>query len=388
MEDLNGIKNIFIDLYGEHGEDIHFFFAPGRVNLIGDHTDYNGGYVLPIALDLGTYLAIRRNDLNCYRLASTNKEGRFEIPTDQAHLARDREWINYPMGVLHHLNLAGASFMGYDMLFHSDLPLESGLSSSAAIEVVTAIAMNDIYDLQLEKQELALICHKSENEYVGMPCGIMDSFAITLSRKNTALFLNCATMNYAHVPFLPGNVTLVIANSNVSRQLTTSPYAQRHAECEQAVEIIRAVRPLDNMGQLHANDFNKLIPLFTDEILLKRLRHVVGEDMRVLTAVKAMHNNDMAQLGELMLDSHISLRNDYEVSCEALDVLVEEAYNSHLTIGSRMTGAGFGGCTVNLVNKNAEEEFIQRVGTQYKQRTGLSADFYAVKTGKAAGRIS
>ncbi|MEI6576441.1 MAG: galactokinase [Bacteroidota bacterium] len=388
MQDILELKSKLNEIFGDNQEEVHFFFAPGRVNLIGDHTDYNGGYVMPFALNLGTYLAIRRNTTKQFRIASTSKDSQFEIPADHTLLKQSNEWVNYPLGILHQLQNHGASFMGYDMLFYSDLPLEAGLSSSASIEVVTAVAMNELYDLQHEPKELALLCQKAENEFVGMPCGIMDQFASALSRKNTALFLNCGTMNYTHVPFVPETISVILANSNVKRALMSSHYTTRRAECEAAADIIRSQRPLKHIGELHANDFNKLIPLFTDETLLKRLRHVVGEDMRVLTAAKAMHEGDMTYLGELMLDSHISLRNDYEVSCPELDILVEEAYNTFLTLGSRMTGAGFGGCTVNLVNKGREKEFIEKVGQQYHERTGLDADFYQVEPGKSAGRIN
>lgn len=289
MQDIVELKSRLSGLYGESSEEVHVFFAPGRVNLIGDHTDYNGGYVMPFAINLGTYLAIRRNSLGLFRFASDNKPTRFDIASGRLPEKQGEEWVNYPLGVIHQLMLHGASFLGYDFLYSSDLPLEAGLSSSASIEVVTAVAMNELYDLQHEKKDLALICQKAENDFAGMPCGIMDQFASALSRKKTALFINCGTLNYNHVPFVPDSFSVIIANSNVKRSLTASPYARRRAECEAAAAVIREHRPLKHLGELHANDFNKLMSLFPDETLLKRCRHVVAEDMRVMAAAKALH---------------------------------------------------------------------------------------------------
>lgn len=385
--EFTNLMELFTELYGDGTGGIRVYFAPGRVNLIGEHTDYNGGYVFPCALDYGTYLLIRRNNVNLLRFATTNFPTRAEIAPADIHRKLDKSWVNYPLGVIN--QFAGKGFLpaGMDLLFSGNIPNGAGLSSSASIEMVTAIALNDMYQAELSMVELALLSQNAENVFVGMNCGIMDQFASGMGKKDSAIFLNCDTLEYDLVPVVLKEHDLVIANTNKRRGLTDSKYNERRAECERAVEYLSSRSTIPNLSALTPDQFMELQHLIPDEIVRKRARHVILENRRVLDAIPALASGDLVRFGALMNQSHDSLRDDYEVTGMELDTLVEEARRIDGVAGSRMTGAGFGGCTVNLVKKTMTLRFIEDVGKRYEARTHLKPDFYIPKIGDGARRL-
>lgn len=377
------MKQAFTDKYGVSGE-IHVFHAPGRVNLIGEHIDYNGGYVLPAALEFGTALAIRANNDEIIRLASINfpdQEGEFALP--EIGFGRTKQWMDYPLGILAVLQEKGTPVRsGYDLLFFGNIPNGSGLSSSASIEVVTAYAMLTMEKGHIDTVEIAVLSQRAENEFVGVNCGIMDQFAVANGLKDHAILLMCDTLEYKHVPFNTGDYRIVIGNTNKRRGLVDSKYNERRSQCEAALTALQPhVEQLNYLAQLTPEQYHVLEEQIQDKIVRNRARHVIEENARVLSSVEALEQDDLKRFGQLMNESHESLRDLYEVSCEELDVMVEEARLIAGTIGSRMTGAGFGGCTVSLVHQDQVELFLQEVGKSYEQRTGLKADFYVCSAG-------
>ncbi|WP_411347728.1 galactokinase [Paenibacillus sp. WLX2291] len=377
------MKQAFTDKYGVNG-DIHVFHAPGRVNLIGEHIDYNGGYVLPAALEFGTALAIRANDDRIIRLASINfpeLEGEFALP--EIGIGTTKEWMDYPLGVITVLKEKGTPLSGgYDLLFFGNIPNGSGLSSSASIEVVTAYGLLTMEKGHIDTVEIAVLSQRAENEFVGVNCGIMDQFAVANGLKDHAILLMCDTLEYKHVPFNTGHYRIVIGNTNKRRGLVDSKYNERRSQCEAALTTLQPhVDQLNYLSQLTPEQYNLLEEQIEDKIVRNRARHVVEENARVLLSVEALEQDDLQRFGQLMNESHDSLRDLYEVSCEELDVMVEEARLIAGTIGSRMTGAGFGGCTVSLVHEDHVELFLQEVGKAYETRTGLKADFYVCSAG-------
>ncbi|WPP42575.1 galactokinase [Paenibacillus hunanensis] len=377
------MKQAFTDKYGA-GSAIRVFHAPGRVNLIGEHIDYNGGYVLPAALEFGTALAVRANTDGMIRLASVNfpeLEGEFAV--DSIGSDHTGEWMDYPLGVMTVLKQKGTLLSGgYDLLFFGNIPNGSGLSSSASIEVVTGYAMLSMEQGHIDTVEIAVLSQKAENEFVGVNCGIMDQFAVANGLKDHAILLMCDTLEYKHVPFRTGQYRIVIGNTNKRRGLVDSKYNERRSQCEAALSALQPhVENLNYLAQLTPQQFDLLQVQIEDAIVRDRARHVVEENARVLASTKALQEDDLQRFGELMNASHESLRDLYEVSCEELDVMVEEARRISGTIGSRMTGAGFGGCTVSLVHEDSVETFLQEVGAAYEERTGLKADFYVCSAG-------
>ncbi|GGJ17529.1 galactokinase [Paenibacillus hunanensis] len=377
------MKQAFTDKYGA-GSAIRVFHAPGRVNLIGEHIDYNGGYVLPAALEFGTALAVRANTDGMIRLASVNfpeLEGEFEV--DSIGSDHTGEWMDYPLGVMTVLKQKGTLLSsGYDLLFFGNIPNGSGLSSSASIEVVTGYAMLSMEQGHIDTVEIAVLSQKAENEFVGVNCGIMDQFAVANGLKDHAILLMCDTLEYKHVPFRTGQYRIVIGNTNKRRGLVDSKYNERRSQCEAALSALQPhVENLNYLAQLTPQQFDLLQVQIEDAIVRDRARHVVEENARVLASTQALQEDDLQRFGELMNASHESLRDLYEVSCEELDVMVEEARRISGTIGSRMTGAGFGGCTVSLVHEDSVETFLQEVGAAYEERTGLKADFYVCSAG-------
>ncbi len=387
MVDLKELKERFFSLYGERGKTPAVYFAPGRVNLIGEHTDYNGGYVFPCALNFGTYLVIRPNDEGVVRFASTNFDFRTEVPLDRLSEKVDDQWVNYPLGVINEMIDQGMEPAGFDMLFSGDIPNGAGLSSSASIEMVTADALNDLTGTSLSRLDLVKISQRAENEFVGMNCGIMDQFAVGMGKANHAVFLNCDTLDYELVPLKLKDHRLVITNTNKQRKLTDSKYNERRAECEKAVEYIRREKPIRNLGELSLAEFERLQHLIPDETVRRRAYHVISEDARVLEAIHALKKGDLKRFGELMYESHASLRDNYEVTGIELDTLVDEARQIEGVLGARMTGAGFGGCTVSLVEKDRTDAFIEQLDKAYNAKTGLKADFYVAEVGDGAKRI-
>jgi galactokinase len=384
---IEEIRAEFNRIYGESPKKEIAFFSPGRVNLIGEHTDYNGGYVFPCALDFGTKLIIRKNELDRYRFATTNFDSKGEIEITKKLEKKDNRWYNYPLGVIDQFNQKGIVLTGLDFLFSGDIPNGAGLSSSASIETVTAFALNEIFDLGFTKMELVKLSQKAENEFVGVNCGIMDQFAVTMGKENHALFLNCATLDYELVPLKMNGYKLIISNTNKRRGLADSKYNERRSQCETAVEYLSKKEPIENLSALNYAKFMEIKTLIEDEIVFLRARHVISENNRVLRAIDALKSNRLEEFGQLMNESHDSLRDDYEVTGKELDTLVEEARKINGVLGSRMTGAGFGGCTVSLVNENSIDDFRLKVGKNYYDRTGLIPEFYVGEVGEGVRQI-
>ena len=381
------IKESFISLYGESEEEYHLFFSPGRVNLIGEHTDYNGGYVFPCALTFGTYLLVRNNSARRVKFATTNFDHRAEVSLDEPFEKEGKSWINYPVGVLNEFRKIAKEIDGVDLLYSGDIPNGAGLSSSASIEMVTAFAMNQIFGFGLDRMELVKLSQKAENIFVGVNCGIMDQFASGMGTADHALFLNCDTLEYKRIPLKLEGMKIIIANTNKRRGLADSKYNERRAQCESAVDALRKEKNINHLSDLNLDEFNSLSHLIHDEDQKKRARHVISENNRTLAAIDALNSGDIESFGQLMNQSHDSLRDDYEVTGVELDTLVEEARKIEGTVGSRMTGAGFGGCTVNIVKEDTVETFIREVGKGYSERTNLTADFYVAEIGDGSKQI-
>ncbi len=358
------------------------FFSPGRVNLIGEHTDYNGGYVLPCSLSYGTYLVIRKNDEDHVNLISENFTYATSISIDNLFEKQDSEWVNYPLGVIEQLKKNGLSPVGMDLYFSGNIPNGAGLSSSASIELVTAFALNTLYGLGLNMIDLIKLSQKAENEFIGVNCGIMDQFAVGMGKAEHALFLNCETLEYEHIPAKLKDYKLVISNTNKRRGLADSKYNERRSECDTAVENLSAVKPIKYLSDLSLGDFMKIADSIEETLVRRRAHHVISENARVLDATAALKSGDLNTFGKLMNESHDSLRDDYEVTGKELDAMVNHARQQKGVLGSRMTGAGFGGCTVSLVHKAEIEKFRKNVGKAYKQETGLSPDFYIAEIGE------
>jgi galactokinase len=389
MANIDALTQQFIQQYGGDASDIAVFHAPGRVNLIGEHTDYNGGYVFPAALTFGTTLLIRKRSDNQLGLATTNFPASKSFSLDTIVYDEADDWMNYPKGIVHELQQSGVQFSsGYDLLYHGEIPNGAGLSSSASIEVVTAYALQTLEGLQTDTVKIALLSQKSENEFNGVKCGIMDQFAVANGKKDHAILLMCDTLEYELVPFDSGSYKLVIGNTNKRRGLVDSAYNERRAQCEQAVvELKEAFPEITLLGQINLEQFNSAKHLIKDETVRKRAQHVVEEIDRVLQSIKALKENDLAQFGQLMNGSHDSLRDLYEVTGAELDAMVAAARLVPGVLGSRMTGAGFGGCTVSLVHEDSIDVFQEEVGRKYNEATGLAADFYVCTIGNGVERL-
>ncbi|MCX6244039.1 MAG: galactokinase [Bacteroidetes bacterium] len=375
MTDIDNLKKEFAGLYGP-GADPLLFFAPGRVNLIGEHTDYNGGFVLPCAIQYGTYMLIRKTEDGMIKLASVNEKEKATIPVKEHFLKHEILWFNYPLGVLEQFNRKGFASGGMELLFSGDIPSGAGLSSSASIEMVTAFAVNHLLNSRLEITELALMAQKAEHDFAGVNCGIMDQFAVGMGKAGHAIFLNCTTLDHKVIPVQLGRYRLIIANTNKRRGLADSKYNERVAECQLALAFLASRFEVKKLGELGFPQFFKGQDAIPDEIIRRRARHVISENQRVLASVAALLRNDLPAFGALMNASHDSLRDDYEVTGVELDTLVNEARKIPGVVGSRMTGAGFGGCTVSIVPEEHVPDFIENVGKNYTLQTGLQASFY------------
>ncbi|MCC2687160.1 MAG: galactokinase [Paenibacillaceae bacterium] len=389
MADIQQLTQQFKEIYGDSPEKIESFLAPGRVNLIGEHTDYNGGYVFPAALTFGTTLLIRKRGDRGLGLASTNMELRKSMSLDDLAYRGEDQWMNYPKGVIVTLRESGVELSsGYDMLFHGEIPHASGLSSSASVEVVTAYALLSMEGKPLDTVQIALLSQKAENKYVGVNCGIMDQFAVANGKQDHAIMLMCDTLAYELVPFRSGKYQLVIGNTKKKRGLAESAYNQRRAECEQAVQDLQSAIPgLTLLGQITPQQLSEHEHLIQDATVRRRAKHVVEEIDRVVRAVDVLKKDDLVTFGRLMNESHESLRDLYEVSCKELDVMVEAARAIPGVLGSRMTGAGFGGCTVSLVHEDSIARFNEEVGRKYTEGTGLVAEFYTCSIGDGVKRV-
>ena len=381
------LKDIFFQKYGKRNEEPVLFFSPGRVNLIGEHTDYNGGFVFPCALNYGTYLALRLVGDKSLRFSTLNFSGDKSVPLSGLFRKIPGSWVNYPLGVMNEFINHGTQLSGMELLYYGDVPNGAGLSSSASIEMVTAVAMNEIDGRSISTLDLVKMCQKAENEFVGMNCGIMDQFAVAFGRKDHAIFLNCDTLGYENVPVILGNSSLIITNTNKRRGLTDSKYNERRAECDRSVDYLQNYRKIRNLSELTTDDLGALDKYIKDDTLRKRAYHVISENGRVLEAVKVLKEDKIERFGELMNLSHDSLSRDYEVTGSELDTLVYEARELPGVIGSRMTGAGFGGCTVSIVKNDYIGQFKTDLSKAYNRKTGLIPDFYQPEIGSGAGRI-
>ncbi len=373
----------FEQVYGDC-EGVNVYFAPGRVNLIGEHTDYNGGHVFPCALSIGTYAAVRkRNDRKLF-LYSMNFEdtGVIESSLDDLIPNEKAGWTNYPKGVIWAFEKKGMKIdNGLDIVIYGNIPNGSGLSSSASLEVLTGFALKNEFGFSVTNTEIALIGQYSENNFNGMNCGIMDQFASAMGKKDHAIFLNTADLSYEYAPIKLENAKIVVTNSNVKHSLVGSSYNDRRRESEAALKKLQTVVDIETLGDLNEEQFLKYEYVIDDEICRKRAKHAVYENQRTIRSMEALKNNDVVTFGKLMNESHISLRDDYEVSCEEIDILVDEAWKIDGVIGSRITGGGFGGCTVSIVENDAIENFMEKVGKAYKERTNKEASFYMVEIG-------
>jgi len=386
---IEELKIIFEEKFGGSGERV--FFAPGRVNLIGEHIDYNGGHVFPCALTLGTFAAVRRRSDRKLRFYSVNlaEDGIIEASLDDLTCKKEDGWTNYVKGVIWAYRQAGMDIPeGFDFVCSGTIPPKSGLSSSASLEVLTGEALMKLYGFDEDQIRNAKLGQIAENQFVGMNCGIMDQFASAMGRKDKAIFLNTATLDYQYVPVPIGDAKLVIVNTNKPHELANSAYNDRRRECETALADLQKVRPsLKALCELKPDEFEEIKDAIKDPVCRKRAKHAVYEDARTTEAVEKLNAGDVAAFGKLLNASHVSLRDDFEVSCAELDVLAEEAWKIPGVIGARMTGGGFGGCTVNIVKNDAIENFVDQVGINYTTRTGLVASFYIVSIGSGPREI-
>ena len=385
------LMETFQNLFGADG-DIRTYFAPGRVNLIGEHTDYNGGHVFPCALTLGTYAVARKRDDRVLRFYSENFASLGVIETSLDDLVPDEkaDWTNYPKGVMWTFEKRGYKLpQGMDIAIYGDIPNGSGLSSSASLEVLTGIVLKDMFGFdEITMPEIAQIGQYSENNFNGCNCGIMDQFASAMGKKDNAIFLDTNTLEYEYAPVVLPDAKIVITNSKVKHSLVDSAYNDRRSECETALDELKSEMPIVTLGDLTEAEFEAHKDTIKDPVRQLRAKHAVYENQRTIRAVAALKANNIEEFGKLMNESHISLKNDYEVSCEEIDILVDLAWEIPGVIGSRITGGGFGGCTVSIVKNDAVDTFIEKVGNGYKEQTGNTAEFYVVEVGDGAHRLS
>lgn len=385
----NNILKKFNEKFG-YENDVRVFFSPGRVNLIGEHTDYNGGHVFPCALSFGTYGAISQRNDKIVRMYSENFEDKgiisFEI--DNLKNEEEHDWANYPKGVIDVLRKHGYDVnQGFDMVVYGNIPNGAGLSSSASLELLMAVMMNDIHQFNIDRVELVKYCQEAENNFIGVNCGIMDQFSIGMGQDSSAILLDCNTLDYKYSTVDLKDEVIVIANTNKRRGLADSKYNERRSECEEALKELQTELKISTLGELTEDEFEKNKHLIKSDIRAKRAKHAVYENQRTLKAVKALEDNDIETFGKLMNQSHNSLRDDYEVTGKELDTLVDLASKHEGTVGARMTGAGFGGCTVSIVKRDNVDDFINNVGKQYKEIIGYDADFYVANIGAGTREI-
>ena len=380
MELIENLKNDFTEIFNENPTNI--YFSPGRVNLIGEHTDYNGGNVFPCALSIGTYGLTTKRDDKKVRLYSNNFKdiGVIEFYLDQLKFKKEHDWANYPKGVIKTFKDHGFDISnGFNVLVYGNIPNGSGLSSSASLELLTSIILKDTFNLEIDMVSMVKMSQEAENKFIGVNCGIMDQFAIGMGTKDCAILLDCNTLEYRYSKINMDGYKLVIGNTNKKRGLVDSKYNERRAECEEALRILKEYKNVSSLGELTEEDFESLKDKIENPIIRKRAKHAVLENLRTLKAVETLENNDIKTFGELMNQSHISLRDDYEVTGIELDTLVEAAWDQKdNVIGSRMTGAGFGGCTISIVKEDSIDEFINYSTEKYEKIIGYKPSFYVV----------
>lgn len=380
----------FKELFGDTS-DARFYFSPGRVNLIGEHTDYNGGHVFPCALTIGTYGAAKKRNDNKIHFYSMNLDnfGVIEVTLEDLSYHAGYNWANYPLGVVWAFAEKGYTLdSGFDMVIWGNIPNGSGLSSSASLEVLTGVILRDLYNIDaLTMTDLALIGQYSENNFNGCNCGIMDQFAVAMGKADNAIFLDTSTLNFEYAPVKLKDAKIIITNSKVKHSLVDSAYNTRRQECADALAALQTVVSIDSLGDLDMETFEKYKSVIGDSVKEQRAKHAVAENQRTIDAVAALKADNIELFGQLMNQSHISLRDDYEVSCEEIDILVDLAWNTPGVIGSRITGGGFGGCTVSIVKNDAIDTFIETIGAAYKEKVGHEAEFYTVEIGDGARRL-
>lgn len=383
------INSTFEKVFGANKET-RTFFSPGRVNLIGEHTDYNGGNVFPCALSFGTYGVISLRNDKVVKMYSSNFEniGVIEFDLDNIKYEKEHDWVNYAKGVINVMKQKGYNIdKGFEIVINGNIPNGAGLSSSASLELLIAVMMNDLFNLNIDRVNLVKFSQEAENKFIGVNCGIMDQFAIGMGKENNAILLDCNTLNYTYCPVELKDEVIVIANTNKRRGLADSKYNERRSECEKALEELKVKLNINSLGDLSIEEFEANKELIKDEVRVKRARHAVYENQRTLKAKEALTNSDLTTFGKLMNESHNSLRDDYEVTGIELDTLVDLARSQEGTIGARMTGAGFGGCTVALVKKDSVDSFIENVGKGYKEKIGYEASFYIANVGNGTREI-
>lgn len=385
---MKHLEQKFQEVFGAPAEKQ--FFAPGRVNLIGEHTDYNGGNVFPCAIDKGTYGLVKKRNDRKFRMYSENFAdlGVMEFTLDELTNDKKHDWANYPKGVIKMFLEAGQKIdSGFDILFSGNIPNGAGLSSSASIEMLTAIVLKDLFQLSIDPVEMAQLGKKTENLFIGVNSGIMDQFAVAMGKKDHAILLDCNTLKYAYVPVVLKDEVIVIANTNKRRGLADSKYNERRAECDEALAELQTKLPIKALGELSIEQFEANKDLIKSPVRQKRAKHAVYENQRTLKAEKELSAGNLAEFGKLMNQSHISLRDDYEVTGVELDTLAALAWEQPGVVGSRMTGAGFGGCTVSIVKKDKVDDFIKNVGEAYKNKIGYAADFYIASVSDGAKKL-
>ncbi len=382
--------DMFAELFG-NSEGARFYFSPGRVNLIGEHTDYNGGHVFPCALTLGTYGAARKREDNKIHFYSMNLNsfGVVEASLDDLTNKKEYNWANYPLGVVWAFKEKGHTITsGFDMVIWGNIPNGSGLSSSASLEVLTGVILTDLFEIKdLSMTDLALIGQYSENNFNGCNCGIMDQFAVAMGKKDHAIFLDTSDLSYEYAPCILDGAKIVITNSKVKHSLVDSAYNDRRNECAAALKALQSELDIQALGDLTPEEFEAHKSLIKDKIQLQRAKHAVYENQRTIDAVTALKAGDIERFGKLMNQSHISLRDDYDVSCEEIDILVDLAWKIPGVLGSRITGGGFGGCTVSIVKDESVDTFIETIGKTYLEKVGHEAEFYTVDIGDGASRL-
>mgnify|MGYP000920004651 FL=1 len=389
MKILDEMQEVFREKFG--AAQTHEYFSPGRVNLIGEHTDYNGGHVFPCAISLGTYALVAPRTDGISRLYSMNlpEQGVVQFPMHGAVKSDAYGWANYPIGVVRVMEDAGhRAAHGFDIVLYGTLPNGAGLSSSASIEVLMAVILNDELNLGIDMVELVKFSQKAENEFVGMNCGIMDQFAVGMGKKDCAILLDCNTLSYRYSKLALDGCSIVITNTNKTHSLVTSAYNERRAQCESALKALQKVKPIKALGELTNAEFDAIASAIPDPVERRRARHAVYENNRTLEAVKALEANDVKRFGELMNASHVSLRDDYEVTGPELDTLAELAWQQNGVLGSRMTGGGFAGCTVSIVRDAAIPAFEKNVGDAYTAKIGYAPSFYVANIADGARRLS
>ena len=380
MKELNTLKAKFKEIFNTESENS--FFSPGRVNLIGEHTDYNGGHVFPCALTIGTYAIVsKRNDKKCFVNSLNFKElGTIEFDLDNLVNDKAHDWANYPKGVIKTFENHGfTAEHGFNILFFGNIPNGSGLSSSASLEVLMGCILNETFSFNINMVDMVKMCQEAENKFIGVNCGIMDQFAVGMGKKDCAILLDCNTLKYSYSRLNMNGFKIVIGNTNKKRGLADSKYNERRDECETALKEIQAVKNITSLGELTEEEFEEVKSQIADPVRVKRAKHAVYENQRTLKAVKALENNDLELFGKLMNESHVSLRDDYEVTGTELDTLVSLAWECDGVIGSRMTGAGFGGCTVSIVKDECVDNFISTITPKYAEKIGYEPSFYIVE---------